>query len=270
MSAILLELQEVSYIREGTPILQGVSWRVGEGEHWLVLGPNGAGKSTLAKIALGYEWPSSGAVLRFGRRAIGTPIGELRRQIGFFQPALLDAHGVFHPDATALDILLTGLDGSLARYRDFAAGEIDRAQALFDTAFQRNRGFSSARAFALLSAGERRKILLLRALIARPPLLILDEPFESLDLAARFELEQLLDEYRAAGLQMVMILHRLEEVPPFLSHALLLKAGIALESGPIESALTSERLTELYKWPLRIHRLAGRYSVVPENSTGTE
>jgi iron complex transport system ATP-binding protein len=262
---VLVDLEGIEYVRGGQPILRGVNWRMLAGEHWAILGPNGAGKSTLAAILLGMEWPTRGRVRVLGELFGETELRSLRARIGFFQPSLQANHGVYHPDATALDIIVTGWDGSLARYVDYPPEALDRAQQLYARQFRGAReSFPMDREFARLSSGERRKTLLLRTLMRSPELLLLDEPYESLDIPSRFSLERALsDEVQAGGVWTITILHRLEELPPFCTHALLLRDGAVLAAGPLEQMIRSESISALYDTPLKVGRDSGRFYCVP-------
>jgi iron complex transport system ATP-binding protein len=262
---VLVDLKGVEYLRGGQPILRGVDWRMKAGEHWAILGPNGAGKSTLAAILLGLEWPTRGRVEVLGELYGTTDLRRLRARIGFFQPALQSNHGVYHPDATALDIIVTGWDGSLARYVDYPPEAIERAERLYARHFRGTReSFPIDREFARLSSGERRKTLLLRTLMRSPELVLLDEPYESLDIPSRFALEQaLVEEVMSGGAWTISILHRLEELPPFCTHALLLRDGAVMAAGPLKDMIRSESISALYDTPLKVGADSGRYYCIP-------
>ncbi|MBX7058630.1 MAG: ATP-binding cassette domain-containing protein [Leptospirales bacterium] len=267
MSGALLELHDLSFQRGETAILSKINWSLHSGEHWTFLGPNGAGKSTMAALILGYEWPTSGLVERRGRSPESAPVHIQRQGIGWFQPSQMDRHAIYHPDATVLEIILTGADATLAPYRDYSAEEQARASELFRSAFGQNRLFDGQRLFALLSTGERRKTLLLRALMAVPWLLLLDEPYESLDLPSRYELEMLLSRHAADRFQVINIVHRVDEIPAFCTHVLMLKAGRVYAQGPIDQVLNSETLSELYGLPLQLHRNGRRFATTWRESS---
>lgn len=230
-----------------------------EGEHWVILGPNGSGKSTLAAILCGMEWPTSGHVEILGAVPGYVDLRKIKERIGLFQPAQHDNVGVFHPEMSALDVVLTGFDASLAVYRDYPEEARERALALLGTAFPPS--YPPDRPFCLLSSGERRKTLLLRALFGRPDVLLLDEPYESLDLGSRMMLEELLVQKTTTdALPTVTILHRMEEIPVFATHAFLLKEGRVLHQGPIEECIQNEMLSKLYDTPVRVIREGRRFA----------
>jgi iron complex transport system ATP-binding protein len=243
----VLALTDIHFIRKGTRILDGIDWKFTAGEHWAVIGPNGA-----VEVLGGV----------YGR--INLP--EHRKQIGVFQPGLQGALGVHHPGITALDIVMTGDNASLAIYDDIPEDTRRRARELFERHFFGDRGerLPPDRPFRLLSAGERRKILLLRALMSRPELLILDEPYESLDIPGRLQLERILTAHvNETRLPTMTIVHRIEEVPPFVTKVLLLKSGRVFRSGPTDEMLRGDVFSELYEVPLEIGRRGERYYCVP-------
>ncbi|MCR9143596.1 MAG: ATP-binding cassette domain-containing protein [bacterium] len=269
----ILELKDVGLIRGGETILQEINWRIQSGEHWVMLGPNGGGKSTIASFICGYQWPTQGGVSVLGERYGSVDMRAMRARLGVFQPAQQSGLGTHHPGATAFDIILTGADGSLARYRDYACEERRRAEELFARYFRVQRAGNEAdaasfpidRLFHKLSSGERRKVLLLRVFMARPEFLLLDEPYESLDIPSRIQLEAMLADYiQRHGTPTLTILHRVEEIPEYATHAVLIKAGGVFVQGPLLQTITSETLSDLYDTPLKLGRDGGRYYCVPD------
>lgn len=249
-------------MRGGEEILRGLSWESRVGEHWVILGPNGSGKSTVAAMICGYEWPSNGRVSVLGETYGRVDLRKMRERIGFFQPALQAQLDVFHPGSTALDVVLTGYDGSLARYRDYPPGVEERARRLFAEYFD-TQSFAPEREFRKLSSGERRKVLLLRIFLSNPELILLDEPYESLDIPSRAALERMLEDHvREHAVPVITILHRVEEIPAFATHVAMIQAGTVADAGPVETTLTSEKLSALYDVPLKLGRDAGRYYCV--------
>lgn len=253
----VISLQNIYYEREASVILDHVSFQFMPGEQWCILGPNGAGKSTLIAILCAYIWPQTGQASVLGQQVgNGISTATYREKTGLFQPSLQRELYVFHPGITALEVVLTGSDDSLASYRDYSAhkDEALRLMQKFHLPIPPNRPF------ARLSAGEQRQILLLRALLKNPQLLILDEPYESLDIPHRYELEQIWQKaIQERQLHTLAVLHRIEEIHPLTTHVLLLKKGRVFFQGPLEEALQSERISELYNMKLSIHRKHGRY-----------
>jgi iron complex transport system ATP-binding protein len=259
----ILKLDAVSFVRGGETILDQISWTARAGEHWVMLGPNGSGKSTIASFLCGYQWPTLGRVSVLGAVYGRVDVRAMRARLGVFQPAQQAAVDIYHPDASAFDIILTGADGSLARYRDYGPEQARKATRLFDTYFAGRASFPRERLFQKLSSGERRKVLLLRIFMADPEFLLLDEPYESLDIPSRIELENILSDYvERHGTPSLTILHRVEEIPAFTTHVLLLKSGRIFAAGELQATLTSECLSELYESALKLGRDSGRYYCV--------
>ncbi|MCE9597742.1 MAG: ATP-binding cassette domain-containing protein [Spirochaetia bacterium] len=256
---MIVRARNICYIRQGNEILSGVDLAIREGEHWILLGPNGAGKSSLIKILSGYEWPTSGDIEVCGKRMGETSVADLREGLGLFEPVLQTEAAVHYPGMTAEDVVVSGARNAIVLYEDGDPQAIGRARELLSA-----QGFDFARPFSVMSSGEQRRTLLLRALIRRPELLILDEPYESLDLRARVDLEKtLMAMVAAGGIATLCAIHRIEEIPPFATHAVLLKQGGVFRAGTVETLITSEILSALYETPLEVSVLKGRFACFP-------
>jgi iron complex transport system ATP-binding protein len=161
-------------------ILDAVDWTVRAGEHWAVIGPNGAGKTTLLDVAAGMRHPTHGTVHVLGEQLGHVDVRELRTRIGHVDTR---TEGAFAPARGVLDVTLSGATGSIALLADrVEEADRDRALRLLELF---GCGRLAARQFGRCSQGERRRILLARALMHRPPLLLLDEPADGLDLPGR-------------------------------------------------------------------------------------
>jgi iron complex transport system ATP-binding protein len=247
-----------SFRRDGVDILRGVEWTIESGQHWAVLGPNGSGKTSLARILGAYEWPSEGAVEVLGDRFGRTDLRELRKKIGLVSSALEPR---FPEGEDALSIVLSGLEASIGRNRAFTRAEEARALSALESL---GAGHLALRAFGVLSQGERQRVLIARALVASPRLLVLDEPCEGLDPVAR---ERFLDDLSRLctvreGPTMVLITHHLEEIPPFVTNVLLLAGGKTVAAGPVAEVLTDAHLTSAFGVSCQVRSEApGRYSL---------
>lgn len=230
-----------------------------------MLGPNGAGKSTLAALLCAREWPTQGQVIVFGIPYRGNEVNVLRNRLGIFQPALQDHLPVYHPAMTAEEVILTGLDGSLAIYQEFSSMERQKVQKLYKNLFPaHDQSFPLDRSYRKLSSGEKRRVLLMRCFIQSPEFVLLDEPYESLDIPARISLEKALQNYLHLNtIPSLTILHRIEEIPEFATHILMLKEGYLFQAGQISNTLNDRTLSDLYATRLRVGRDGGRYYCVP-------
>ncbi len=254
--APVLRLQGVAVRRSGTTILGPLDWIVRGGERWVLLGPNGSGKTTLMQVASTFLWPSEGSLEVLGARIGQVDARDLRRRVGYASPALAAA---IEPRLAPVDVVMTAREGALAPWwHRFSAA--DRARAI-DLLGRLGVGPLAERRFDTLSTGERQRVQIARALMPDPDLLLLDEPAAGLDLGAReglvASLEALADERRPAAI--VLVTHHVEEIPPGFGHALLLRAGRPVASGPIAQALTSETLSRAFDQPLRLAASDGRF-----------
>lgn len=252
----VLKLQDVSvWLPDGYQILAGINWTVRPGEHWALLGPNGSGKSTLLSVAGAIRHASSGQVSILGERMGSTSVWDLRERIG-----VVDANQKVLEWATVLEVVLTGVTGTIWPLADrITAADHHRARELLEL-------FGCAeltgRAFLTCSQGERQRVRIARALMSQPRLLLLDEPATGLDLPAREALMHAITELasRQPGLATVLVSHHLEELPVSTTHAMLLRAGQIVASGPAETAISSENVTRCFGFPIATFRHCGRWS----------
>jgi iron complex transport system ATP-binding protein len=252
-----LACNDISLDVEGTRILDGVTWKIQSGEHWVVLGPNGAGKTTLLRIAALYLHPTSGTVDVLGQRLGRTDVRTLRERIAFSSPALAAR---LEPSMTATEVVITARYAALApwwhRYTD---ADRVRAQSLLD----RFRCAAVAEhKFPTLSAGERQRVLLARTLMNEPGIVLFDEPTAGLDVGGREELIADLTGWARDSDRppLVLVTHHLEEIPPGFTHALVLAHGRVAASGPIAETVTSDVLSAAFELSLRVDAQDGRFA----------
>lgn len=260
-AAPIVRLEGVSLYRGGAAILEAVDWTVGAGEDWAVIGPNGSGKTTLLGILNGYLWPSAGHVEVLGQRLGRVDVAALRRRIGLVS-ALVGDQVLSLGGEGVLEVVVSGRHASIGLYRPTTAGDRDEALALL-RAFDA-QGLAGRR-FRTLSQGEKQRVLLARAWMAAPELLILDEPASGLDIAAREELVAAVDALRRRTPRptFVHVTHHVEEVGAFVGRALLLRAGRVVAAGDKAQVLTDELLTRTFGLDLSVTWAGGRAWVRP-------
>ncbi|GAA4639336.1 ATP-binding cassette domain-containing protein [Actinoallomurus vinaceus] len=252
----VLRVEDVRFVRDHRALLDDVSLTVHEGEHWALLGANGAGKSTLLSLVGAYQHPTSGQVEILGHRLGRIDVRELRAWIGHVNP-----HHPLRSARTVQEVVLTGATGSIELVPHWkpTPEQFDRAEELIDLL-----GLTARRdaRWPTLSHGERGRTLIARALMPRPSLLLLDEPATGLDVAAREQLLPSIDQLRRAqpSLTSVLVTHHLEELPASTTHAILLRQGRVLASGPADDVLTTDLISACFDHPITIDRSGGRWT----------
>jgi iron complex transport system ATP-binding protein len=255
--ASVLQLTDVSVVRDGITILDRLTWTVDSSERWVILGPNGAGKTTLLQVAAALMHPSSGTAQILDDTLGRVDVFELRPRIGFASSAMAKR---IPASETVLNVVMTAAWSVTGRwnenYEDIDVRRAERvlAEWKLDTLAERR--------FGLLSDGEQKRVQIARAVMTDPELLLLDEPAASLDLGAREELLQLLGGYASADEApgIVMVTHHVEEIPPGFTHALLLKDGGIFAAGPINEVITAEKLSGAFDVELEVSETNGRFA----------
>lgn len=253
-----LELHAIDFVRNGRHILDHVSLRILPNERWLVLGANGSGKTTLVRIAAMYEHPTRGQVSVLGETLGSTDVRTLRRRIGYVSASFASE---IRPALSAADVVMTAKNAALEPWWH-QYDDTDRARAMACLA---RLGVAALgdRSFGTLSSGEQQRVLLARSLMNEPAVVLLDEPSARLDLGGREQLvtslESMMGDPRVPGVALVT--HHLDEVPPSMTHCLMLREGQIVVSGPIHEVLDAESLSECFAMKLMLERRPdGRYS----------
>jgi iron complex transport system ATP-binding protein len=258
-----LELRDVSYLAGGKKILDTINWKVWPGEHWAILGPNGSGKTTLFKIASGYLWPNGGGeVFRRGEALSYLP--ELRQSIGWVTASLASE---IPAQERALNTVVSGKFAQIG-YLGGHWGEASRYDYACARRYLKELGCLQLgeQAFGTLSQGEQQKVLIARARMTKPYLIILDEPCAGMDPGAR---ENFLASLRRVGAQrripaLIYVTHHIEEILPLFRHTLVLRDGRALYAGDTRRVLDRNVLKDLYGVSFTVMKSKGRYWPVVE------
>jgi iron complex transport system ATP-binding protein len=250
----ILALEAASVRIEGRTILGPLDLHVRAGQHWVVLGPNGSGKTTLLSLAGARRQPSRGIARVLGERIGRVDVRQLRRRIGHVSQAVADQ---LRPSIRVLDVVRTGRDGVLESWW-LEGGEAEARRALTDVGCDALAG----REFGTCSSGERQRVLLARAMLGRHDLLLFDEPAAGLDLSARESLMGAMAALARRGHSPTTLLatHHLEEVPPTVTHAALLRDGALVTAGEARDVLAAEPMSACFGLPVVVDHRDGRWT----------
>jgi molybdate transport system ATP-binding protein len=225
---ILIQIERADVFLNERRVLRNINLEIKTGEHWAVLGPNGAGKSTLLKLIMGDLHPAWGGRVRRFEFTPRNTIWELRRRIGYVSPEL---QSNYRDDVTGAQAIATGFTSSIGvmlkpdRKQMAASGRLAEELGI---------GHLAGKSVLQMSYGEFRRVLIARALVHRPQLLVCDEPFDGLDATGREEIGALLERVAASGANLVVVTHHADDLPGCLTHCLELKAGRVIFQGEME------------------------------------
>lgn len=253
---LLIDFQGVTFIRDGRTLVGPLDWQVELDERWVIIGPNGAGKTTLIRMAAAEEFPSGGRARIMGEQVGKTDMRDLRSMIGVSSSALANRI----PDEERVgDLVISAGYAILGRWReDYSEMDFNQATEILERVGALHLG---DRTWGTLSEGERKRVLVARALMTNPELLILDEPTAGMDLGGREDLVAYLGELAMDpdAPAIVMITHHVEEIPSGFTHAMLLDEGRIVAQGLINSVLTNENLSRTFHQPIQVDRIGERY-----------
>ncbi|TRZ38929.1 ABC transporter ATP-binding protein [Niallia circulans] len=246
---MVVKAEGIGLKRNGKWILKDIDWEIKRGEHWVLYGLNGAGKTALLNMICAYYHPTVGKMTvldkEFGKAELGA---SLRKKIGLVSSRL--QQNLYVADS-AYEIILSGAFASIGLYE--TPTDVMREKALH---LMKQLGcYSYAdRPYSSLSQGEKQRVLIARALMLNPELVILDEPATGLDFLAR---EQLLETImQLAQMEscptIIYVTHHMEEILPVFSSTLLLRDGEVFAKGKTEDILTSNCLTEYFSFPVAV------------------
>ena len=254
----VLALNNVSLVRSGKKILDGINWTVQSDERWVIVGPNGAGKTTLLKIAAAQIQPSSGETRVLSEKLGEINVFNIRTRVGFASNSITSR---IPNSEKVLDAVMTASYALTGRFKEpYEDVDIRRARRVLS---EWQLSEHSDRAFGTLSDGEKKRTQIARAVMPDPELLLLDEPVASLDIGSREATIKILSGYASHpdAPAIIMVTHHLEEIPVGFTHALVLKDGKVTASGLINQTLTTDNLSEAFGLPLEVALVSGRFTI---------
>jgi iron complex transport system ATP-binding protein len=261
----VLELRNATLVRGGVRVLDGLSLAIHPGEHTAILGPNGAGKSSFIRLLTFEDRPRLGENGIAPMRIFGQErwdVNALRMRFGVVTGELDHGFGLETSNGrvSALDVATSGLMGSHGVFShhevtDAMHARAREALARVDVSHLENKPLNE------MSAGERRRVLIARALVTRPDALVLDEPTTGLDFVARHKFMESIRRLAKDGTTLILVTHHIEEIVPEIARVILLRGGKVAFNGAPADALTAERLTDVFGAPMRVDRINGYYSV---------
>lgn len=251
----LIEVKDLYCIYGEHYTLIDINWEVRAGENWVVFGLNGSGKTTLLSIIAGYLSANSGTIRVFGQEYSVENTLDLRKRIGWVSSSFFDR---YYYNETAINIVLSGLFGTLGVSGMVSDEDIIRAKKLLK---ELNLYRKENRIFGTMSKGERQNVLIARALISNPDILVLDEPGNGLDVLAReYMLETVQKLSKEKNITVLYVTHYIEEILPIFENALILKEGKIYDIGKTEGILNTENLSEYFCHNIQITHQNDRYT----------
>lgn len=250
----IITLENVCWRRSGEEILKDINWTVNAGEHWAILGLNGSGKTSLLNIVTGYNYPTSGRVKVLEAEFGKSSLPDMRKKIGYVSSSLGRFAQTMNRE-TAENIIVSGKYASFGLYQEITDADYEKADDILN---ELRLSYLKGKTYNLMSQGEQRRILIGRALMAGPELLILDEPCSGLDVLAREDVLDMSEEVAGRSCHLLYVTHHIEEITNAITHVLLVRNGKIVAEGPKNEVLTDELLSDTYKIPVKVHWEGGR------------
>lgn len=245
----ILELKEVTLQTKGKTILDNINFEVEKGEQWAIIGLNGSGKTSILNLIAGYQFPTHGEVRILGETVEDTDITEFRKKISYVSNSL-ERFSEYYRDETVEHIVATGKNAKHGLYDPLTEEDYANVDYWLES-FQLDQ--FKGLPLSDLSEGEKRRVLIARAMMADPKILILDEPCSGLDILAKERFLQSLRSVTASGkCHLIYVTHHIEELMPEITHVLLLEDGNIIGAGPKEKLLTDEYLTKTFHVPVTV------------------
>lgn len=255
MDDLIINMKNVFWKNGNRNILKKINWTVKQGEHWAILGLNGSGKTSLLNLINGYIWPSKGMVSVLGNNFGEYDIRELRKSIGMVSSYLQEK---FYTIETAEEIILSGKFATIGLYNRISLKDHKSAKKILESL-----GCITVlkKPYCILSQGEKQKVLIARALINAPKILLFDEPLSGLDIFGREHLLSYIEKLvtKDKSTTIIYVTHKVEEILPIFTHVLLLKKGEIYLKGEKKDVLTNENLSGFFETPTRINLHKNRF-----------
>ncbi|MCP3968447.1 MAG: ATP-binding cassette domain-containing protein [Lentisphaerae bacterium] len=258
----IIDIKNATVFLGGKKILKDFNWQIERGDHWFVLGANGAGKTTLVKMLMGFAWPIFGAEVNVLYQRYGTVnLAELRKRIAWVSPFM---QRWTSNKWTGIQMVVSGIDGTLGLFRDPTDEEVEKALSIMERIDCRkleNQDMDS------MSSGEQVKILLCRALMHDPELIILDEACVHLDMKSREFLLETIEELakKPDCPTTIFITQRIDDILPVFDKGMILKEGRIIAKGQRDSILTEDNLFRAYNMHVKLQQSSsGRFWPVIE------
>jgi iron complex transport system ATP-binding protein len=236
----MIHLSHIHFIRGERHILNDVNVHINPGEHWVLLGRNGSGKTTLLEMMNGYEFPSRGTVDVLGNRYGQCDVREVRKRIGYISQSLMEKLNLSDP---VIEVVATGEYAYLRFYQEIPQDVLDRAVVMLERVRIPHLAHQT---LGSLSQGERKKVMLARALMMKPSLLVLDEPAAGLDLYERERFLRDVNELSKQDITVVYVTHHIEEIIPLITHVAIIEQGELIAAGPKKEVLTPENIRRAF------------------------
>lgn len=254
-SEYIIEVENLCCLSGSQFLLNNINWQVKAGEQWVVFGRNGCGKTTLLSIIAGYKNYSSGKIRVFGEEYTKDNILDIRKKIGWVSSSFFDKT---YQQESVFDIVLSSLTGTMGRDFNVSNKDIAKARLLLERLGLKTKIDAS---FATLSKGERQNVLIARAFMTNPEIMILDEPGTGLDVLAReVLLATIKDLAEDKNTTMIYVTHYPEEILPSFDKCLLLRNGATYKIGATKELFNSEQMSDFLSYPVQITPADGRYA----------
>lgn len=244
----IISFDKVTYQQQGKTLLNNINWQVKKGQTWTILGLNGSGKTTLLKLLMAEHWASQGQIEVLGKTFGQEDMTSIRQKIGIVGSFISER---LPKNMIAEKIVLTGKYKASILYKAYGENDLEQARQML-----RALGGEHllGRIYANLSQGEKQLLLIARALMEDPDIIILDEATSGLDLFAR---EKLLSQIKNITElphrpTVIYVTHHAEEITEQMTHVLLLRQGQIIAQGPKEKVLSESVLSEFYQNPVTI------------------